>query len=82
MAWHWLVLALIASGAMVLASLHLHRRGRPAAKGVDVVALLWLLVLVNFVPEDMRWLSGVLMFAGCFHLGVLMGWLPIRRIEG
>ena len=81
MAWHWIVLALAVAGALVLASLHLHRRGRRAAGTVDVAALAWLFCLVNFVPAQSQWLLGLLMFVGCFHLGVLMGWLPIRRIE-
>lgn len=80
MAWHWFAAALLVSGALVLASLQLHRKGRPAAKGVDVAALVWLFCLVNFVPAQAQWLTGLLMFVGCFHLGVLMGWLPIRRV--
>lgn len=81
MAWHWFAVALLVAGALVLASLHLHRRGRPAAKAVDVAALAWLFCLVNVVPAQSQWVLGLLMFVGCFHLGVLMGWLPIRRIR-
>lgn len=82
MAWHWIAVALLVTGALVLVSLRLHRNGRPAAKAVDVAALAWLFFLVNSVPAETRWLLGLLMFVGCFHLGVLMGWLPIRRAPG
>ena len=82
MAWPWIVVALFVTGALVLASLHLHRRGRRAARGVDAVALAWLFALVTLVPAEAQWLLGALVFVGCFHLGVLMGWLPIRRVQG
>lgn len=79
MAGHGLTMALVVAGALVVASLQLHRRARPAAKAVDVVALAWLFYLVNAVPAPSQWLLGLLMFAGCFHLGALMGWLPLHR---
>lgn len=82
MAWQWMGLVLLAAAALAWTSLLLHRRGHRAAKYVDVAALALLFGLVNLVPAESQWLLGLLMFAGCFHLGVLMGWLPVRRAGG
>ncbi|MCR6663311.1 MAG: hypothetical protein NVV60_09235 [Luteimonas sp.] len=81
MAWQWI--ALVVAAALVPLSLHLHRGQRDGiAKAVDVVALAWLFYLVNLVADGSQWLLGLLMFMGCFHLGMLMGWAPIRREPG
>ncbi len=78
MTWQWIALAVAA--AMVPLSFYLHTRNRVRqAKAVDVVALAWLFYLVNLVAGESQMLLGVLMFLGCFHLGMLMGWMPIRR---
>lgn len=80
MSWQLISIALAASGLLLLGSLHLHRSGqtRPA-KIVDAVALAWLFVLVQFFFGDTPLLMGAMMFLGCFHLALLMEWLPIRR---
>lgn len=83
MAWQWIALALALSGVLLAASLQLHRTRRTAvARAVDIAGLAWLFYLVHLFEEGPKLLQGALVFLGCFHLGLLMGWVPIRRSEG
>lgn len=83
MASQWILIALVLAGGMAPLSLYLHRKGRTQrARALDVAALAWLFYLVHLVAEGPPLLTGALMFLGCFHLGLLMGWVPIRRDVG
>lgn len=83
MAWEWTTIALVLAAAMLPVSLYLHRRNRLVpARLVDGAALAWLFYLVHLTAEGPPLLLGALMFLGCFHLGLMMGWVPIRRTGG
>ena len=80
MTWQFIALALVLGGALLPLSLSLHRGKRTrVARVVDVVALGWLFFLAHRAGEGPPLLLGALMFLGCFHLGLLMGWSPVRR---
>ncbi|MCD9028642.1 hypothetical protein LDO26_10540 [Luteimonas sp. BDR2-5] len=80
MTWQSIALTLLLGGVLLPVSLYLHRRKRTSpARVVDIVALAWLFFLVQRAADGPPLLLGALMFLGCFHLGLLMGWSPIRR---
>ena len=72
--------AFVLATVMVPAAAWLHRSNHlVAARVVNIVALVLLFNLANTIGQDSQWLLGLMMFLGCMHLGLLMGWMPIRR---